>query len=76
MNRLSHTGRAPRRPSRLGLALTFALLIGLLVWRHVMPGSPFWVDLSALACAGGLLFIVRTTVRAAGVHGTKHPPRE
>ncbi len=65
----------PRRPSRLGLALTFGLLIGLLIWRLVMPWSPFWVDLSALACAGVLLFIVRKSVRSPRRQSTEEPTR-
>ena len=69
------TGPARRRPSRLGLALTFGLLIGLLIWRLVMPWSPFWVDLSALACAAVLLLIVRSSVRGSRARSTE-PPRK
>ena len=76
MNGITRSRHVARRPSRLGLALTFGLLIGLLVWRLVMPWSPFWVDLSALACAGVLLFIVRSSVRVSDRRARDEPPRE
>lgn len=56
----------PRRPSRLGLSLTFALLIGLLAWRWAVPAPPPWLDAALLAAAGVLLLAVRTRVRHGG----------
>jgi hypothetical protein len=76
MNDITRSRQIPRRPSRLGLALTFGLLIGLLVWRWASPWSPFWVDLSALACAGVLLFVVRNSVRPPRRRNTEEPTRE
>ncbi len=57
-------GSRPRRPSRLGLVLTFCLLIGLLIWRFVMPQSPFWLDLAALLGVGMVLLIVKLVLRS------------
>ena len=50
-------------PSRLGLALTFTLLAGLLVWRWAVPAAPAWLDALLLAAAGVLLLAVRARVR-------------
>ena len=55
--------RPARRPSRLGIGLTFVLLTALLVWRLAVPGSPFWLDLVALVVVGALLLAVRTVLR-------------
>jgi hypothetical protein len=55
--------RSTRRPSRLGLTVTFCLLIGLLIWRLVMPASPLWLDLAALAGVGVLLLLIRVALR-------------
>ncbi len=55
--------RRPRRPSRLGLTVTFALLAGLLAWRWAVPSPPVWLDAILLAVAGVLLLAVRGHVR-------------
>lgn len=55
--------RRPRRPSRLGLTLTFALLAGLLAWRWAVPSAPAWLDAILLAVAGVVLFAVRGHLR-------------
>jgi NhaP-type Na+/H+ or K+/H+ antiporter len=55
--------RATRRPSRLGLIVTFCLLIGLLVWRLALPASPLWLDLAVLAGVGALLLLARRALR-------------
>jgi hypothetical protein len=52
-----------RRPSRLGLIVTFALLAGLLIWRVTMPQSPPWLDLAALAWVVVLLLMVKRVIR-------------
>ena len=53
-----------RRPSRLGLGLTFVLLTALLVWRLAVPASPLWLDLAVLAGVGMFLLAVRAVLRA------------
>jgi hypothetical protein len=55
--------RATRRPSRVGLIVTFCLLIGLFVWRLVLPASPLWLDLAALVGVGALLLLARLALR-------------
>jgi hypothetical protein len=67
--------RSTRRPSRLGLALTFGLLIGLLLWRMAMPGSPLWLDLAVLAGVGAFLLVARRVLRSAGSRGGKGTSR-
>jgi len=52
----------PRGPSRLGLALTFCLLVGLLVWRWAVPSAPLWLDIALLAAVGALLLAVRARI--------------
>jgi hypothetical protein len=51
-----------RRPSRLGLTLTFCLLFGLLIWRWAIPSASLWLDAALLAAAGVILLIVRARV--------------
>lgn len=53
----------PRRPSRLGMTLTFALLLGLLAWRWAVPGAAPWLDALLLGVAGVALVVVRAYVR-------------
>jgi hypothetical protein len=55
--------RSTRRPSRLGLIITFCLLIGLLIWRLALPASPLWLDLVALAGVGALLLLIKVALR-------------
>jgi hypothetical protein len=62
----SASSRPTRRPSRLGLVLTFCLLIGLLLWRTALPGASPWLDLAALTLAGVFLLAVRSFVRGRG----------
>lgn len=50
---------AARRPSKLGLTLTFCLLGGLLVWRIAVPHASPWLDLMVLLAVGALLFGLR-----------------
>ena len=57
--------RSARRPSRLGLIVTFCLLTGLLLWRVALPASPLWLDLAALAGVGAVLLLVRLALRRA-----------
>jgi len=56
----------PRRPSRLGLSLTFALLVGLLAWRWAVPAAPPWLDAVLLAAAGVVLVLLRARLRGRG----------
>jgi hypothetical protein len=44
--------------------VTFGLLAGLLIWRLVMPQSPPWLDLAALAWVVVLLVMVKRVVHA------------
>lgn len=46
---------AARRPSKLGLTLTFCLLGGLLVWRVAVPHASPWLDLGVLIVVAALL---------------------
>jgi len=55
--------RSTRRPSRLGLIVTFCLLTGLLIWRLALPASPLWLDFAALTGVGALLLLVRRALR-------------
>jgi small basic protein len=48
-----------RSPSKLGLTLTFCLLIGLLLWRIAVPGPTAWLDIAALAAVALLLLGIR-----------------
>lgn len=48
-----------RRPTKLGLALTFGLLIGLMFWRLAVPGATPWLDIVALTVVGILLLAIR-----------------
>lgn len=50
---------AARGPSKLGLTLTFCLLVGLLAWRFAMPHASPWLDIAVLIVVGGLLFGLR-----------------
>jgi len=54
--------RPARRPSRLGLTLTFILLFGLLIWRWAVPGASLWLDAALLAIVGVALLAVRARV--------------
>ncbi len=65
----------PRRPSRLGMTLTFALLFGLLAWRWAVPGAALWLDALLLAAAGVVLIVVRAHVRGRSErpHGGAKP---
>lgn len=53
----------PRRPSRLGLVLAACLLIGLLLWRHVIPDATPWLDVAALTAAWAFLLALGTLRR-------------
>lgn len=66
--------RPMRRPSRLGLGLTFALLTALLVWRLAVPGSPLWLDLAALLVVAVFLLGFRIVWRSS--HGRSDSSRE
>jgi hypothetical protein len=57
---------SPRRPSRLGLTLTFCLLLGLLAWRWAVPSAPLWLDIALLAAAAVFLLAVRARVERGG----------
>jgi small basic protein len=48
-----------RSPSKLGLTLTFCLLIGLLLWRLAFPGATPWLDIAALVAVALLLTGIR-----------------
>jgi hypothetical protein len=48
-----------RSHSKLGLTLTFCLLIGLLLWRIAVPGPTAWLDIAALAAVALLLLGIR-----------------
>lgn len=50
---------AARRPSKLGLTLSFCLLAGLLVWRFAVPRASPWLDLGVLIVVGALLLGLR-----------------
>lgn len=50
---------AARRPSKLGLTLTFCLLGGLLVWRFAIPKPSPWLDLGVMVVVGALLYGLR-----------------
>jgi small basic protein len=50
---------AARRPSKLGFALTFCLLGGLLVWRFAVPKASPWLNLAVLLAVAALLFGLR-----------------
>ena len=51
---------AARSPSKLGLTLTFCLLIGLLAWRFAVPKAAPWLDLAVLVAVAVLLLALRT----------------
>lgn len=55
-----------RKPSRLGRALAFSLLVGLLFWRIAMPNASPWLDIGALAVAAVFLLAVKSFVRGRG----------
>lgn len=50
---------AARRPTKLGLTLTFCLLGGLLAWRIAVPKASPWLDVVALVVVGALLYGLR-----------------
>jgi membrane protein implicated in regulation of membrane protease activity len=64
-----------RKPSRLGLIATFGLLAGLLIWRLVMPQSPPWLDLAALAWVVVLLVMVKRVVHELDRRRDEDEPR-
>jgi len=51
------------------------LLIGLLIWRFVMPGSPIWLDLVLLIGAGIFLLVVKSVLRGPGARDRKDATR-
>lgn len=48
-----------RRPTKLGIALTFGLLVGLMFWRIAVPNATPWLDTVALTVVGILLLAIR-----------------
>jgi len=52
-----------QKPSRLGRALAFSLLVGLLFWRIALPNASPWLDIGALAVVGVFLLAVKSFVR-------------
>jgi membrane protein implicated in regulation of membrane protease activity len=44
------------------MIVTFGLLAGLLIWRLLMPESPPWLDLAALAWVVVLLVMVKRVI--------------
>ena len=49
-----------RRPTKLGIALTFGLLVGLMFWRLAVPGATPWLDILALTVVAILLLAIKT----------------
>jgi hypothetical protein len=48
-----------RRPTKLGLTLTFCLLVGLMLWRIAVPGATAWLDIAALTAVALLLLGIK-----------------